>query len=422
MAPPLPQTPPVSATHGAVAAAGLAAFFVALAGIYHWRPFGNNLVDSALLLLGVTAGALLLADLGWQKVYRRASTGLDFSRSNPSWPRTLTKLLGLLGSLGFLALLYWAFPEYRGAYYDSYYAMLRRVLPAVLVLAVPYFYFVDRHMRNPRDGYWQLGRLLRLDWRTVDRAVLGQHLLGWLVKGFFLPLMFTYLCQDLGRFLGYDFARPGFVDMWYEVLYDSCYFVDVALVSIGYMLSLRLADTHLRSAEPTMLGWAAALLCYDPFWSLVGRQYLSYQGGMNWVGWLGSSPLLYGVWGVLILILTGIYVWATIVFGGRFSNLTHRGIITNGPYRWTKHPAYVAKNLSWWLISVPFLVQGSALESLRHCVLLLGLNGVYWLRAVTEERHLGRDPEYQRYAEWIDRHGLFQWLGRPSGRRAVASK
>jgi hypothetical protein len=34
------------------------------------------------------------------------------------------------------------------------------------------------------------------------------------------------------------------------------------------------------------------------------------------------------------------------------------------------------------------------------------LNGVYALRAWTEERHLRRDPAYVRYAEWIDQHGL----------------
>jgi hypothetical protein len=43
-------------------------------------------------------------------------------------------------------------------------------------------------------------------------------------------------------------------------------------------------------------------------------------------------------------------------------------------------------------------------------VLLLGLNGIYWLRAWTEERHLGRDPEYRRYAAWIAQHGLFRRL------------
>ena len=411
-----PPTLPVSATHGGVAAAGLVAFLAALAAVYHWRRTGFELVDSALLIMGVTAAALLLADLSWQKVHRRASTGLDFSRADPSWPRTLTKFVGLLGSLGFIGLLYALFPEYRGGYYESYFAMLRKVLPLAVLLALPYFYFVDRHMRAPRDGYWQLGQLLLR--RPFDRGMVWQHLLGWLIKGYFLPLMFTYLCQDLARFLAYDFHRPGFIETWFDVLYDSCYFVDVALVSIGYLLSLRLADTHLRSAEPTMLGWIAALVCYEPFWSLIGRQYLAYQGAINWVGWLGHSPLLYGAWGLLILFLTAIYVWATVAFGGRFSNLTHRGIITNGPYRWTKHPAYIAKNLSWWLISVPFLVQGSALESVRHCALLLGLNGIYWLRAVTEERHLGRDPEYRRYAAWIARHGLVGRL-RPARWRAA---
>jgi steroid 5-alpha reductase family enzyme len=96
-----------------------------------------------------------------------------------------------------------------------------------------------------------------------------------------------------------------------------------------------------------------------------------------------------------------------VVFGLRFSNLTHRGIITNGPYRWLRHPAYVTKSLSWWLIAVPFVpVQGDILEAVRLSALLLLLNGVYALRAWTEERHLRRDPAYVRYAEWIDQHGL----------------
>ena len=60
-------------------------------------------------------------------------------------------------------------------------------------------------------------------------------------------------------------------------------------------------------------------------------------------------------WGSTILVCIAVYSWATISFGIRFSNLTNRGIITNGPYRYTKHPAYIAKNLSWWMESVPFV-------------------------------------------------------------------
>jgi protein-S-isoprenylcysteine O-methyltransferase Ste14 len=120
--------------------------------------------------------------------------------------------------------------------------------------------------------------------------------------------------------------------------------------------------------------------------------------------------VLYALWGSLILVLVVIYVWATIAFGARFSNLTHRGIITSGPYRYTKHPAYLAKNLSWWLVSMPFMFGVSPLTSLRCCVLLLMLNGVYYLRAKTEERHLSLDPDYRRYAQWIDQHGLLRGI------------
>ena len=99
-------------------------------------------------------------------------------------------------------------------------------------------------------------------------------------------------------------------------------------------------------------------------------------------------------------------------FGGRFSNLTHRGIITNGPYRYTKHPAYLAKNLSWWLLAMPFMVSDGVGAALSRCALLLCLNALYYLRAKTEERHLALDPVYVAYAAWIDEHGLLRWLNR----------
>ena len=177
---------------------------------------------------------------------------------------------------------------------------------------------------------------------------------------------------------------------------------------MGYLLTLRLADTHVRSAEPTLFGWVVALACYEPFWFLMERQYLQYQGKLDWLQWLADSPLLATLWGAMIVSLVMIYAWATVIFCTRFSNLTHRGIITNGPYRYTRHPAYLAKNLSWWLISIPFIVQDSMTDALRHCLMLLLLNALYALRAWTEERHLSQDPQYMQYAAWIRRHGLFR--------------
>ena len=365
---------------------------------------------AALLTICLTAGAIFLVDIALTRVHLRPSTGLDYDRDDPSLTRTARKLVGLAGSLGFVGALYWLAPEYHGDFYNRFFDMVVLLMPIWLLLAPPYFHFVDRHMREPRDGYWHLGSALLLRLDQVDRSIVGQHLLGWLVKGFFLPLMFIYFCNGLERMVGVDPAGLGSFQLWYNFLYDLVFFVDVGLASMGYLMALRVTDTHFRSAEPTPLGWMVSVICYEPFASLVSAQYLAYPTGSVWGEWLAGNPVLYALWGSAILMLVGIYVWATVMFGARFSNLTHRGIITNGPYRWTRHPAYVAKNLSWWMISIPFISQGSPGEALRHCLLLLGLNAIYVLRAWTEERHLSRDPVYREYSRYIERHGIFRFL------------
>jgi protein-S-isoprenylcysteine O-methyltransferase Ste14 len=109
---------------------------------------------------------------------------------------------------------------------------------------------------------------------------------------------------------------------------------------------------------------------------------------------------------MLLVLLTGIYAWATVAFGYRFSNLTDRGIITNGPYSWTKHPAYVSKNLFWWFATIPMLATtGSVVDAIRNTAVLATVSGVYYWRARTEERHLSADPVYRDYAAWMARNG-----------------
>ena len=401
-----------SATHGGVAALGAGAFLSATACLALFHPFGGDTVKSALLVMASTAGAISLADIVWQKVHRRPSTGLDFGQDFPSWPRALQKFFGLVVTLGLMGFLYWLFPEYRGNFYDRYFRLLRLLLPFWLVAAVPYFFLIDRKMLDPYDGYWHMAKLAFFQWKSVDGRIVRQHLLGWLVKAYFLPLMFVAMCAGIDNVTSWKFSRLGDFKALFDIIFSGLYFIDVGLVSMGYLLSLRITDTHFRSAEPSAIGWLVALVCYQPFWSLFGGVYLNYGTGYRWDLWLWGSPFLYTVWGSVILMLTGLYVWASVIFGARFSNLSHRGIITNGPYRWTKHPAYLAKNLSWWMISVPFVTQGTVSVILNHCLLLVALNFIYVMRAKTEERHLSRDPVYVQYALWIDRHGMFRFIRR----------
>jgi hypothetical protein len=406
------RKPPPSAVNPLVAAAGGIAFVGSLAVVVAGRPFAHDTVASALFIIGVTTLAIFALDLGWQKVHRRASTGLDFTRDDPSWRRTGTKLAGLVASVGLVALAYWLLPQYHAAWYANYYEALAIVAIPWAIAAVPYFHFVDRRMREPRDGYWHMGALVTLRFREVDRGVLAQHLLGWAIKGFFMALMWTFFCEDLRWLFLLDYAKLGSFPQAYEFLYRFLFLIDVGIGTLGYAMAFRVTDTHIRSAEPTLLGWIVALACYPPFWEAVTYRYLPYGTGYPWTAWLAYRPWLYALWGSGILAFSAIYVWATVIFAARFSNLTHRGIITNGPFRFTKHPAYLAKNLTWWMIAVPFLPHDNLWDTLPRCAMLLGVNVIYFLRAKTEEWHLSRDPEYVRYALWIERHGLLRFLRR----------
>jgi protein-S-isoprenylcysteine O-methyltransferase Ste14 len=325
--------------------------------------------------------------------------------------RVALRLYGLAATLALVALAYWLFPEYHGDFYRPYWQFLRLLAPALL-LVPPYLAWADRRARAADDELLEFGLLLSGNWRGRNEALLSRHVLGWTVKAFFLPLMTVYLSQEVTFLFGIARTLGAYAFTRYDAWYHLAFAIDLLFCVVGYTATVRLFDSHMRSVEPTLLGWLVALICYQPFYGLIGSAYLQYEGTVNYTVWLAGSPHLRDAWGSLIIVLSLAYALATVAFGLRFSNLTHRGIITDGPYRFSKHPAYLTKNLSWWLISVPFALNGGWVSAVRQCLLLLLLNAVYYLRARTEERHLSRDPVYVAYAEWINEHGLLAGLGR----------
>ena len=196
----------------------------------------------------------------------------------------------------------------------------------------------------------------------------------------------------------------------------AMFLVDVAFATVGYLMTLRPLDAHIRNANPYAAGWMAALICYPPFLLMNSGGPLDYHPGTeDWVYWMDGHPILLTAMGVVLVVLTGLYAWATVAFGLRFSNLTNRGVLTHGPYRWSKHPAYLSKNIFWWLATMPFLATtGSFTDMVRNSVILAMVSGVYYWRARTEERHLmAAEPAYRAYAQWMDRNAplpkLFRW-------------
>lgn len=126
--------------------------------------------------------------------------------------------------------------------------------PFIAIGGIIYLVFVDLRQVDPEDAYAQLGGLIAGQSWPSDWTQIAQHARGWLVKGFFLPLMFVYLTGDLGAFWRTDFSTLWSFRVFYEFANNTLFIVDLLFACIGYLFTLRLIDTHIRSTEPTMTG------------------------------------------------------------------------------------------------------------------------------------------------------------------------
>jgi protein-S-isoprenylcysteine O-methyltransferase Ste14 len=408
----------VSAGVGLVGLAGLFAWIMVCrewAGIAEFfdlatprEPMSGAYAALAALLFSATP--MVLWSLLVDKVHRRASTGIDWTR-----PRALasvievsiTKLAGLWATWALIGVLYCIARWYwRGQYLFSMDVIGMAAIP-LFVLSIPYVMWLDRYLVNPRDGAWHFGAML-IGREAYDREEVGHHLRAWAVKGFFTAFMISILPGGFRGIVNYDFADftsdpVRFASTMVELLF----LIDVQIGTVGYLLTLKPLDAQIRTANPYLAGWLAALICYPPFILMGDGGPLDYHPATSdWAFWFQGHTALLWVWGALLVALTAIYAWATVAFGMRFSNLTYRGVLTNGPFRYTRHPAYLSKNLFWWCSTLPFLATtGSLTDTVRNTAIMAMVSGVYYWRAKTEERHLGgADPKYRAYSAWMDRN------------------
>ncbi|WP_434027417.1 isoprenylcysteine carboxylmethyltransferase family protein [[Pseudomonas] boreopolis] len=270
------------------------------------------------------------------------------------------------------------------------------------ILGVIFFLSLRDYLDGLVEPVSQFGKVLLRDWDA--EAGRASVVLGWVVKAFFLPLMLGWCYTWLESALAADMKSAS--SAVFVLIFALLYAVDCAFAIIGYVYSSTRIGAEIRSVDRTWLGWLSVLVCYPPLAVFVIDGWLLYRSAEDWRHWLGGSSLLGPIWAAGILALTAIYTSATMAFGPRFSNLTHRGVITSGPYRFVRHPAYISKNLSWWMISMPFFSVHGYGTAIFNSLALLCVNGIYALRAYTEERHLRSDPEYLRYVHWIEHHGL----------------
>lgn len=294
-----------------------------------------------------------------------------------------------------------------------YFPFLTVLLPVLLIASVPYFIVMDCLDEEDEDALCRLGRALVTRRRTMTRFELASYIRSWLIKAFWLAIMQPPVIEKMRVFICYRWEKlTGSPMEMFLMASTICYAMDLCFASSGYLLNLKLFNTQTRTAEPTLLGWLAGICCYWPFWGIFFYPYfLKYDAPSQWNSLFVSGSAIWWTWAVAIITMELLYASASIAAGIRFSNLTYRGLWKTGPYRLTKHPAYVFKCLSWWLIYVPFLVNSGA-AAMKCSLLLVATCLVYFLRARTEERHLSHYPEYVNYALAMNEQSVFRWFAR----------
>jgi len=383
----------------------------------------DNRLDSILAALVIIAGVMVLVET----VRLRQWQGDEYLSWHPQLKagRYSAFLVNVLINYGLTLLLLWLVLQFfrsageygfnRGAdYYQAWFRFLEWVWAAYLWAGLPYA-LVTRALKydpqaDSRDMGYFLGRLLSfLLYKVWPFAALQVELgeqdkknaRALLVKLFFTPLMtvffvsqFPHLVNNIGYLLT---TLPNAIagGVYQHVQFNN----DLFNIGIALIFSI---DVALAWCGSTMLGWLVCVVCYPPFQMFLGLYYGApgerdvLQFGNQWV---------ITVFAVMMVLSYLVYMAATLWFGVRFSNLTHRGIIRKGPFAYIRHPAYASKNFAWWCVMFPAIVYNATTTGIEVAVMqtmgLVLMTWVYYLRAMTEEKHLGVDPQYQEYCRQV---------------------
>jgi protein-S-isoprenylcysteine O-methyltransferase Ste14 len=264
-----------------------------------------------------------------------------------------------------------------------------------LLLVFPCLYWLDGQRPASEDKYVaSIAAFI-----TLPGILAGKHpvwndlaklgILTIMVKFFFTPMMVSWA---IGGF--YTMINGLRLFQWnvYAVnayLVQLLIMVDTVIFSLGYLIESKYLKNEIKSVEPTLLGWLVCLWCYPPFnaFSFKPLDFYIIRINLPYPVWLHVIVLC------AITLLWATFMWASVALGFKASNLTNRGIVRSGPYRYVRHPAYMAKLMIWILQGIFFAQFGA--------FILFGFIIIYVLRAWTEERHLSRDRDYLAYKQSV---------------------
>ena len=253
-----------------------------------------------------------------------------------------------------------------------------------------------------------------------------QALMLIFIKVFFGTLMSKFLCDNYFTIIhNLDFCNKIFENVntqslipvilkYKEFFYRFCitilFTIDILMFAIGYLTETVFLKNKIRTVDTNIVGVLVCLICYPPF-NYISSCFLGWNQNDNvYARWdeTGAITWTLRLIGIFFLI---IYTLASCALGTKASNLTNRGTVTRFPYSIVRHPAYISKNLFWLCTTIPLLIvdfKSPNFEIFEYliwaglvlCSYIFWL-GIYYFRAIYEERHLMQDPDYQEYTQKV---------------------
>jgi len=309
------------------------------------------------------------------------------------------------------------------AFYQIWFRFLDLAWMTYLYAGLPYLLFAHYVTgKSPTFLHrlmlgWLKGRFFSSDQAPEDAKELQHRFRVLLIKMVFLPLMLVFFAQNFNGLVGFmGYFTEGLPSLLADNVYDHgqlnrdaarlavalLFSIDFALAWCAYLLSMRWLGNGFLSSDATIPGWLVCLLSFAPY-KLAFSWYFYAPGDMAFLK-LADQTLL----SVIVVVFVLMHVLNTLSvasFGLRFSNLGYRGVIRSGVFAFVRHPGYAAKNIAWWCVGLPVMYvawQNSGIgAAVKMCIGLALISVVYYVRAITEERHLRQFAEYRDYCEQV---------------------
>jgi protein-S-isoprenylcysteine O-methyltransferase Ste14 len=180
-------------------------------------------------------------------------------------------------------------------------------------------------------------------------------------------------------------------DVWIKLLGT----ITTIALAISYFSDSVITKNKIKSTDTTPLGILSCILCYYPITILTNKFLFITEETLIPV----ENQTLLAFLNLFIIIAHVAILIAVLRLGTKSGNLTNRGIETKFPYNIVRHPEYSMQIFYIILTTIPLLLYTDT--SIVEKILIICATScwiyLYYLRAITEERHLIKDEEYKNY-------------------------